>query len=168
MRGTSCSGKDTFIQKHFNQDGSASYNIVSTDDMRMLLLGTMTDISKNHIVFEFCHNIVRQRLANMLDFTVFNATNLQFKDVKPLLDIADETGTSVTVVSIIPPSVDILIERSYGRSQSGGLFIPQEALIKHHFRYEACKPAFIEHARKNMHKFKWVEVDQEWNVVNEI
>lgn len=161
IRGTSCSGKDTFCDKHF-----PSHTVLSSDQIRLQLLNDMKDQTKNAIVFDHLRLLLDMRIRFGSPFTVVNATNLKFKDIHAYLDIAQTYGEEVTVISIDPPSVDELVRRMEKRSSEGGLEIPVSVLEKHHDSYFNCMDRFVE-ATEMYSNYAFVRIDQEWNIVND-
>lgn len=159
IRGTSCSGKDTFCDKHF-----PPHTILSSDQIRLLLTNDMKDQSKNTFVFDHLRLVLETRVRFGTPFTVVNATNLKFKDIVQYIDIADKYGKSVTVISIDPPEVDELIKRMVLRAAKGGLAVPVEVLQKHHASYYNSMDRFKE-AESEYANYKFVRIDQEWNIV---
>ena len=80
--GPSGSGKSTFVQQHFK-----STQIVSSDTCRALVADDEADQAATTAAFAVLHCIVEQRLrAGRL--TVVDATNVQAKARRPLLDLA--------------------------------------------------------------------------------
>jgi predicted kinase len=161
MRGTSCSGKDTFISKHF----PVEHTVLSSDKIRLMLMNNCTDQTKNQIVFDLLRNILRTRTEMGVPFTVVNATNLKYKDCRGYVELANEYHQDVTVISIRPPSVEELYERSLLRSQSGGLFVPKEALERHHKSYFDSLESFKD--RANAGEFTFIEIDQDYEVIDD-
>lgn len=159
MRGTSCSGKDTFIQNH----GLEEFTL-SSDNFRLMLLGDMGAQHANKLVFDTLHRILEERLKERTVITVVNATNLKMQSVKPLISLARQYAVPVTVVSIIPPGIDELKERAESRFITGnGPKMPDHVLERHLQQYESCKPAFMTYSCYD--KYKFVEIDQDWNIV---
>lgn len=163
MRGTSCSGKDTLIEKHFE-----AHTVLSSDWYRKVLTNDITNQQQNGIVFDTIHKLVEARLKNRLPYTVLNATNLKMKSSSDVLDIAEKYGENVTVISIDPPEVEELIRRSKARSEAGGLYVPEDVLKRHYDTYYAAMPAFMERAMKSVdNEFTFIRIDQNGNVVEE-
>lgn len=166
MRGTTCSGKDTFIEKHFKdafQDGA----IFSSDMFRKMLCGDVHVQKYNKQVFEMMHNIIESRLANKVAYTVYNATNLKMRDASNILELAKKYHTPVTIISIIPPELDELVRRNEERCEKTGFYIPKHVIEKHHKQYFECLGPFIKEAENNSH-VKFVEIDQDYEVQREI
>lgn len=161
IRGTSCSGKDTFINKYF-----APHTVLSSDMIRLQLFNNMKDQSKNKIVFEHLRHVLEMRLAFGAPYTVVNATNLKTKDVREYLDIANKLGADVTIISIDPPAIEELIRRSDQRELNGGLGIPDEVFQRHVPSYWNSMPAFEEMAKKG--EFKWIRIGQDEEICDEI
>lgn len=163
MRGTSCSGKDTFIEKHFNDDSA----IFSSDKFRKMLTGDIHVQQFNDKVFEVMHNIMDFRLANKAEYTVYNATNLRVRDASNVIELSKKHQCPITVISIIPPSLEELKARNQKRFDETGFFIPETVFEKHHDRYYNCMDAFLEEAYNN-NLMKFIEIDQDYEVMREI
>lgn len=161
IRGTSCSGKDTFISKHFPE-----HTVLSSDKFRMMLFNDVLDQSKNQIMFEHLRNVLELRMQFGCPFTVINATNLKFKDCRPYFDLADKFHQGVTVISIDPPSVDELDRRSTERGMAGGLHVPRGVLERHFTSYYNCMPRFIEAMRMSS-AYVFIRVGQDGEIINE-
>lgn len=162
MRGTSCSGKGTFINKNFSD--ISQNHIFSSDDFREMLFGSRSDQNNNKIVFETINSIVESRLTSRVPVTVVDATHLRFKDCQSIVDLGKKYHTLVMVISIIPPTLDTLKERNEKRNTMTGFYIPETVLEKHHNRYTASINPFIKEAMYNEY-FKFTEVDQDYNVI---
>jgi predicted kinase len=163
MRGTTLSGKDTFISKHF-KDGSA---IFSSDHFRKMLCGDVHVQQFNNKVFHMMHEIIEFRIANRVDYTVYNATNLKIKDASTIIELAKKYQCPVTVISIQPPDVETLHKRNKKRNMEEGFLIPDNVIEKHYDRYSNCMKAFEDEAYNN-HLVKLIEIDQDYEVVREI
>lgn len=159
IRGTSCSGKDTFIEKHFKE-----HCVLSSDKFRLMLIDNMKDQSKNGVVFENIKHILEQRLRFGVAYTVINATNLKYKDCQDYFDLAERFGENVTVISIDPPSLEVLFERSKNRGSLGGLEVPNEVIERHYNSYFTSMDRFIEVTGKS-DKFSFVRINQDWDFV---
>lgn len=158
IRGTSCSGKDTFINKNFDE-----HCVLSSDKIRLLLTNDMKDQSKNKMVFEYLKHTLELRLTNGCFYTVINATNLKYRDVDDYVQMAKKLGFPVTVISIDPPSLEELYRRSKERGENGGLFVPDEVIFRHYNTYYEAIPRFMELA--NDGEFKFVRVNQKGELV---
>ena len=163
MRGTSCSGKYTFIERHFKEETA----IFSSDKFRMMMTGDIHVQQFNNRVFEVMHNIIDFRLANKAQYTVYNATNLRIRDASSIIELSKKHHSPVTVISIVPPSLEELKKRNNNRRAISGFYVPEEIIEKHYDRYFNCIEPFLEEAHNNT-LMKFVEIDQDYGVVNEI
>lgn len=159
IRGTSCSGKDTFCATHF-----PSHTVVSSDQIRLLLTNDMKDQSKNSFVFDHLRLVLETRVRFGTPYTVVNATNLKFKDIVQYIELADKYGKGVTVISIDPPEVDELVKRMTLRAANGGLAVPVAVLQKHHASYFNSMERFKD-AENDYANYKFIRISQEWDIV---
>lgn len=159
IRGTSCSGKDTFIQHQWGFD----HVVLSSDNIRKILTNDVADQSRNSMVFDYLKHTLELRLMNGCPYTVINATNLKYKDVEDYVNLAEKYGSKATVISIKPPEISELIKRSSERAALGGLNVPTHVIEKHYNTYTTSMPRFIEVAKEG--KIKFVEIDQKWNII---
>jgi predicted kinase len=79
--GISGSGKSTWIKSQINSNTV----IISPDDIRRELTGSVSDQSKNALVFEIAHKRVADAL-NAGKNVIFDATNIKSRDRKSLMD----------------------------------------------------------------------------------
>lgn len=164
MRATTCSGKDTFIAEHFNKPN----NIFSSDNFREMLCGDMSVQQFNKKVFETMHDMIEFRLANKVDYTVYNATNLRFKDASAVVELCKKYQVPYIFISIAPPSLDELKARNEERHLTKNVpLIPEGVIEKHYERYESCRQRFVDEAY-NSKLCKFIEVDQNYEVICEI
>lgn len=163
MRGTTCSGKDTFIEQHFDNKNA----IFSSDNFREMMCGNMSVQNFNKQVFEEIHRIVEFRLANRAAYTVYNATNLRFKDASIIVELCKKYHVPYIFISIVPPSLDILKDRNEIRHMNKGVpLIPEGVIEKHFDRYETCKETFIKEAMYG-DLCKFIEIDQNYEVLRD-
>lgn len=160
MRGASCSGKDTFIDKFYHNRNA----VLSSDQFRELLFGDIGSQQQNDRVFDMIFNILETRMLNRVNWTVLNSTNLRFKDVHRPIELCKKYHVPFTFISIIPPDLEVMIERNKKRRLQTGLDIPELVLERHHARYENCKEPFLREATYN-ELCTWVEIDQDYEVV---
>ncbi len=163
MRGTSCSGKDRFIDLNFER-----HMVLSSDWYRKVLTNDVSNQQQNGLVFDTIRNLLEIRLKNRVPYTVINATNLKLKSVKEFLELAWLYGERVTVISIDPPACEDplkeLVRRSHERASQGGLFVPEEVFAKHLESYQNSLPSFEERAMKG--EFLFVRIDQAYEIVD--
>lgn len=162
MRGTSCSGKDRFIDKNFER-----YAVLSSDWYRQVLTNDISNQRENGLVFDTIRQLLEIRLKNRVPYTVINATNLKLKSIKEFLELAYNYGEKVTVISIDPPEEGLLelMARSKHRSEKeGGLFVPEEVLEKHLKTYQDSLLTFEDRAMRG--EFLFVRIDQNYDIVD--
>lgn len=164
MRGATCSGKDTFIDATF---GVNCDHVISSDKIRVMLTGDMSKQDYNARVFELMGEMLETRLLNGAEYTVINATNLRMKDAKRFIELGKEHHSKMIMLSIQPPGINELIQRSIDREAGGGLGIPEGVVRKHFERYESCKPPFVKEATYNK-LFEFIEVGQDYEVIRHV
>jgi predicted kinase len=125
LRGPSCVGKSSYTEQYSMTD------ILSSDFLREFMLGDRSKQTKNKEVFEMLHKILDFRLANDVQLTVVDATNLKIRDVRPLIDICDRYHAYVKLVNFHPPSIDELIFRNKERFERTGFFVPEDVIKRH-------------------------------------
>jgi len=163
MRGTTCSGKDTFIKKYFpNQN-----HVLSSDTFRKILLGDITSQQHNKRVFDMIHEILECRFLNRVNWTVLNATHLRMRDCTAPIELCKKYRVPYTFISITPPDIEELQKRNQLRSLSSPLLIPDSVIEKHYNRYEASKEPFLKEAQYSP-LCTWIEIDQDWQVVDHV
>lgn len=161
MRGTTLSGKDTFIKSSFPNPN----HVLSSDNFREMMLGDITSQQHNKKVFDMIHEILECRFLNRVEWTVLNATHLRIKDCSVPIELCKKYRVPFTFISIVPPSIEELKERNEKRSQVSPLRIPESVIEKHHNRYEASKEPFLKEAQYSP-LCTWIEIDQDWQVVH--
>lgn len=160
LRGTTCSGKDTFIRRTFCNTN----HVLSSDDFREMLLGDRGSQQHNKRVFSMMHEILEIRFLNRVNWTVFNATNLRFRDVQAIVDLCKKYRVPFTFISIAPPPVETLYKRNIDRHERGGILVPYTVIDKHHARYETAKDMFIKEAMYD-ELCTWIEIDQNYDIL---
>jgi len=163
MRGTSCSGKDKFIEENFPNKN----HVLSSDNFRELMLGDITSQHHNKRIFETMYEILECRFLNRVNWTVLNATNLRYRDVSTPIELCKKYQVPFTFISIMPPDLDELKRRNELRALSSPLRIPESVLEKHLNRYEASKEPFIKEAMYDP-LCTWIELYQNWEVVEHV
>lgn len=159
LRGTTNSGKDRFCETYFSD-----HCVLSSDKIRMMILGNMKDQTKNNEVFSLLRHILELRLSVGVPYTVINATNLKFKDAESYITIAERFGSSVTVISIDPPGTDVLIQRNRDRGATGGLEVPEDVIHRHVSTYFSAMSRFVQ-AEREYSNYKFIRVDQHHEVI---
>ena len=163
MRGTSCSGKDTFIHTHFpNQN-----HVLSSDNFREMLLGDRSSQQHNARVFDMMTEILEIRFINKVNWTVLNATHLRIRDCNQVIELCKKHHVPFTFISIEPPSVEELVERNRKRWLMTGMNIPESVLTKHHERYYNNLENFHKEAIHNP-LCTFIEIDQQYKVKHEL
>lgn len=107
MRGTSNSGKSTFVKKYFPE-----HTVISSDTLRLQLTDDSSNQTINRQVFKMINEILETRIHAGCPLTVIDATNLKFKDIKEYDELARRYGKQLIVLSIVPPSLDDLMLRN--------------------------------------------------------
>lgn len=159
VRGTTCSGKDTLVKRYFNE-----HCVLSSDKIRLTLLDNISEQSGSEEVFKYLRHTLEQRLRFGTNHTVINATNLRFSDCVEYIDIAKKFGRKVNVISIDPPPLEVLLQRSNDRV--GDSEVSQETIERHIARYNSCMPRFIEYAKEDP-AFTFTRVNQNYEVVTQ-
>lgn len=163
MRGTSCSGKDTFINQRFPD----STNVISSDFFRQMLFGDISNQRNNDEVFAHMHGILEKRLISKVEWTVLNATHLRLRDMQPAIELCKKYHTPFTILSIQPPSIEELKERNEKRAIETGFKVPEYVLERHHERYFACMPTIVQEASYNK-LCSLIEFDQQERVLRHV
>ncbi|MCZ6695451.1 MAG: AAA family ATPase [Acidobacteria bacterium] len=109
MVGVAGSGKTTLCRRHFS-----ATQIVSTDECRALLSDAAADQSVSDAAFRLAHLIVDERLR-LGRLTVFDATSVQARHRRDLLDIAARHHLPVVAVLLDVP-VSIALEQDRRRA----------------------------------------------------
>jgi len=163
MRGTRCSGKDTFAHQHFLNH----CHILSSDNFREMLLGDISNQKQNKRVLDFMHSVLEERFINRVNWTVLNSTNLRIKDCREPIELCKKYSVPFTFLSIRPPSIEVLNQRNYWRYVETGVKIPGEVIEKHHNRYFASVEPFLQEARYNP-LCTWIELSQDYEVLSHV
>lgn len=159
IRGTSCSGKDTFIDKYFQRA-----NVLSSDEFSVMLTGKMGSNGQTPAIFDFLFGALEHRLRYGVAYTVLNATNLRVRDCSRAIEAAKGLGVPVTFISIDPPPLNDLIERSMKRGEEGGLQTPAVVLERHYLRYFDNLNNFKKLVKENDH-VTFIRIDQDYEVI---
>lgn len=163
MRGTTLSGKDTFIKSSFPNPN----HVLSSDNFREMMLGDITSQQHNKKVFDMIHEILECRFLNRVEWTVLNSTHLRIKDCSAPIELCKKYRVPFTFISIVPPSIEELKRRNEERSLVSPLRIPESVIEKHYNRYEASKEPFLKEAQYSP-LCTWIEIDQDWQVVHHV
>lgn len=131
MVGPSGAGKSTFIKRHYPESW-----VVSSDQIRQDLCGDFKDQSRNKEVFQALHAMVETRLKCGLP-TVVDATNINAKDRKTIVDIALAVDDTFKVKYLV---IDAPLE---DKKASGGwrneVMIGDKTLVEaHHERFQSA------------------------------
>lgn len=108
--GMAGSGKSTFARSHFKES-----EIVSSDHYRYILSDDAEDQRATSDVFKLMHIIVDKRLKRKL-VVVVDATNLNAKHRKPLIDLAKKHNAQTISISL-NLSYKICVERNGHRKR---------------------------------------------------
>ncbi len=90
MVGPSGAGKSEFVHKNFFFQSRIKFPrsaLISSDALRIEMVGTLQDMSVNQQVFTAMHAMTKARLASGLN-TIIDATNLRARDRRALRDCA--------------------------------------------------------------------------------
>lgn len=164
MRGTSCSGKDTFIKEYF---GMQNPNVLSSDDFRQMMFGNIAEQRYNKQVFDMMYSILEMRLQHRAEWTILNSTNLRISDIRTPIELCKKYHTPFTILSVNPPPLIVLKRRNKHRKSEFGLDVPDEVLEKHYNRYFSSMDPFIEEAKNNPY-CSFIEFDQSHTVLNHV
>lgn len=162
MRGTSCSGKSTFLKEYFKDQDQ---HIVSSDKYREILFGSAYIQSKNRELFDFISKIIEIRMLSHVQWTAYDATNLRMSDSSSCIELCKKYKVPYTFLSIDPPDCEELKRRNRSRGCQSGLQIPEDVLEKHYKRYHDNTKYFVEEA-VNSPLASFIEFDQYRNVKN--
>jgi len=163
MRGTSCSGKDTFINDHFPD----RLNVLSSDDFRQMMYGSVHEQRHNDKVFKTMYEIMELRFQHKAEWTVLNSTNLRIRDIQKPIELCKKYHVPFTILSIQPPELEELKRRNNQRSLETGFFVPENVLERHRDRYFNALEPFIQEAANNIH-CTLIEVDQDEKVLKHV
>ena len=96
--GIPCSGKTSYANKHFNKPNTV---VVSSDEIRKDLMGIYEYYEKtNKLVFDNAKCMIKEGLSKGFN-VVFDATNTNSKNRKPILKIAKEIGCETTAIVLL-------------------------------------------------------------------
>ena len=112
MLGPTSSGKTTFAHKHFQDT-----EIIASDNCRAMVADDPNSQSATIDAFDLLHFILRARLKNR-KLTVVDATNLQPRHRRTLLEIAREHDCPTAVIIMNTP-LNACIHRSKSRTNRG-------------------------------------------------
>jgi protein phosphatase len=121
--GASGSGKSTFADRHF-----LSTAVLSSDHFRGLVSDDETNQEATEDAFAALHFVAARRLANRR-LTVIDATNVQTRARRPLLELAREHEAPLVAI-VLNLAEDICIERdrNRGNRRLGPQVIRRQAL----------------------------------------
>ncbi len=146
MRGPSCSGKSTLAISICNiLEVNPNTTIISSDNFREMLTGDMSNQRQNKDTFEMLYSVMESRISNRVPRTIFDATNLRWKDIKRAVELCHKYGERYMVLSVdsSKTSVTELIRFNKERSDKGGLFVP-ETVFETHLKRDADNIEFVE------------------------
>lgn len=125
--GAAGAGKSTFAARHFAPD-----EVLSSDALRGVISGDPTDQRATAPAFRALHRALRGRLARGL-LTVVDATSVQAKDRRGLLDAAAAAGVPAFAIVLDLPA-DLVLARNRSR---GRLAVPEAAVLRQLGRLQA-------------------------------
>lgn len=164
MRGTSCSGKDTFLEQYFVNGGP---NIISSDYFRQMLFGNVSEQRYNEDVFKMIHQVIESRMIHRAEWTVLNSTNLKMSDLRVPIELCKKYHTPFTFLSLEPPSVEELKIRNQKRYKETGFLIPDSVLERHYAKYFNSRSNFIQEAANNPY-CSFIEFNQKYEVLEHV
>ena len=133
--GISGSGKSTFLSKNFTAN-----SIVSSDHCREIVSGDESNQKCSKDAFDLFHFIIEKKMKwNQL--VVADATNLNSKARKKLLDIADKFEYN-TVMLIMNVTLSECLERNKTRENPR----PKHVLTRQHDSFMQAKEIILEKA----------------------
>lgn len=158
MRGTSNSGKSTFVKTYF-----PDHVVISSDALRLQLTDSSSNQTINRQVFKMINEILETRILAGCPLTVIDATNLRFRDLKEYDDLARRYGKQLVVLSIVPPSLDDLMLRNTLRYSLDvrNVLMNINILERHLDTYKSSTERFrqIETQRAREQYFYFIEFD---------
>ena len=108
--GPSSSGKTTFAGRHFQHT-----QVLSSDQFREMVSDDETDQSVSKDAFELLYHTAEKRLAHRRT-TVIDATNLQSKDQKKIVELAKAQNVHAAAIVLNIPE-KVLLERNAARKE---------------------------------------------------
>lgn len=110
------SGKSTYAREH-------RFPIVSSDDLRHLLLDDAADQNQNRRIFALLRQIVRMRFEMERPLTVLDATNLSARERRTWIKLAQLYGVEVQAIFFDTP-LDVCKQRNRARSRN----VPEDVI----------------------------------------
>jgi len=110
------SGKSTYARER-------DLPVVSSDDLRHLLLDDATDQTQNRRIFALLRQVVRLRFEMERPLTVLDATNLSTRERRTWLKLAQLYGVEVQAIYFDTP-VAICKQRNRARSRN----VPEDVI----------------------------------------
>lgn len=127
------SGKTTIALEEQKRLRSEGFKVVrvNRDDIRSQIFG---EEYHNAPPVPWCENDVNKLQIKLVDHylregfvVILDATNLNFRDIKVYVEIAEELELKVEHVAVVVP-LEVAIERNAKRGAGGGRFVPEEAI----------------------------------------
>lgn len=127
------SGKTTIALEEQKRLRSEGYKVVrvNRDDIRSQIFG---EEYHDAPPVPWCENDVNKLQLKLIDhylreefIVILDATNLNYRDVKAYVEIAEELELKVEHIAVVVP-LEVAIERNAKRGASGGRFVPEEAI----------------------------------------
>ena len=110
------SGKSTYARER-------GLPVVSSDDLRQLLLDDATDQSQNRRMFALLRQVVRTRIEIERPHTVLDATNLSTRERRTWIKLAQLYGAEVQAIYFDTP-VEICKQRNRKRARN----VPEDVI----------------------------------------
>jgi protein phosphatase len=119
--GAAGSGKSTFAARHFGPD-----EILSSDQFRAIVSGDEADQGATHAAFKRLHRELARRLGDGR-LTVVDATSVESRSRRSLLDQAAAAGVPAVAIVLDLPVETVLVRNSRRRPR-----VVDEAVVRHH------------------------------------
>ncbi|MBL8213273.1 MAG: ATP-binding protein [Bryobacterales bacterium] len=110
------SGKSTYARER-------GLPVVSSDDLRHLLLDDATDQTQNRRIFGLLRQVVRMRIELERPLTVLDATNLSTRERRTWIKLAQLYGAEVHAVFFDTP-LEVCKQRNRARSRN----VPEDVI----------------------------------------
>jgi len=129
------SGKSSWAEKEKQRCDIA---VVSTDELRALLFGDVTDQSNNAQVFELAHKLVATYLEAGVD-VIYDATNIKKEWRKPLIEIGKKYDAYIICIYFNIP-IETCLDRNFKRNRK----VPSDVIKRYHEMIEEprCSEGF--------------------------
>ena len=138
MYGPSGSGKSTWIEKNL-----PDHNVVSLDDLRLLITGKREDQSKNGEVIQLAREKLKESLRQKQK-VVWDATNLRYLHRNRVLQLGFDYHALVTLVVFHYPSKHFFAQNKKRKEfVSSEVLLKQIELAEFPYEYEAHQVIYL-------------------------